>query len=176
MGNVGASKFGSLVLTTTTLSVFEAMTFDIALSSSVPTAGLPMVGVYNGSTSASTATISLQRMCAKITFTCNVALALPSESFTVKKVQLKSYSTKSAYKAPGVPSGANGLYPDATVAANFADATAVNVNKTPLTQTWYVAENLRGVVAGLTDKTKGGTNAPSHSTYFEVSGDYTKFV
>ncbi len=174
VGNVGASKFGSLVLTTTTLSVFEAMTFDIALSSSVPTAGLPMVGVYNGSTSASTATISLQRMCAKITFTCNVALALPSESFTVKKVQLKSYSTKSAYKAPGVPSGANGLYPDATVAANFADATAVNVNKTPLTQTWYVAENLRGVVAGLTDKTKGGTNAPSHSTYIEVSGDYTK--
>lgn len=174
VGNVDASKFESLALTNTTLSAFEAMTFDIALSSSVPTAGLPMVGVYNGSTSASTATISLQRMCAKITFTCNVALALPSESFTVKKVQLKSYSTKSAYKAPAVPSGTSGLYPDAAVAANFADATAVNVSGTSFTQTWYVAENLRGVVAGLTDKTKGGTNAPSHSTYIEVSGDYTK--
>lgn len=174
VGNVDVSKFESLALTNTTLSAFEAMTFDIVLSSSVPTAGLPMVGVYNGSTSASTATISLQRMCAKITFTCNVALALPSESFTVKKVQLKSYSTKSAYKAPAVPSGTSGLYPDAAVAANFADATAVNVSGTSFTQTWYVAENLRGVVAGLTDKTKGGTNAPSHSTYIEVSGDYTK--
>ena len=174
VGNVGVSKFESLALTNTTLSAFEAMTFGIALSSSVPTAGLPMVGVYNGSTSASTATISLQRMCAKIAFTCNVALALPSESFTIKKVQLKSYSTKSAYKAPAVPSGTSGLYPDAAVAANFADATAVNVSGTSFTQTWYVAENLRGVVAGLTDKTKGGTNAPFHSTYIEVSGDYTK--
>lgn len=173
VGNVDVSKFESLALNTT-LSEFEAMTFDIALSSSVPTVGLPMVGVYNGSTSASTATISLQRMCAKITFTCNVALALPAESFTVKKVQLKSYSTKSAYKAPAVPSGTSGLYPDAAVAANFADATAVNVSGTSFTQTWYVAENLRGVVAGLTDKTKGGMNAPFHSTYIEVSGDYTK--
>ena len=173
VGNVAAGQFSSLALGSTTLSAFEALTLDVPVSASA-SAGLPMVGVYEGSTSAATASVALQRMVAKIAFTCNVQLASSSDKFTVKKVQLKSSSVKSAYKAPSVPTAASGLYPDASVAANFADVPEASVSGASFTRTWYVAENLRGVVSDLTDKTKGGGNVPARSTYIEVSGDYTQ--
>ncbi len=174
VGNVSNSQFSSLALSSTTLGTFEGMAQSIAAATSVATAGLPMVGVYEGSAAAATATVSLQRMVARIDFTCTVDLYSASESFAVTSVQLKSASTKTAYKAPTVPTAQSGLYPDGSQSANFADLTAVSASGSTLTHTWYVAENLRGVKTGLTDKTKGGDNVPAGSTCIEVAGRYTQ--
>ena len=185
VANVADDKFSSLPLNTTTLGAFETSVLDFADEAAAGSSGngLPMAGVYEGAASAATADISLRRMVAKISFTCKVDLAMSSESFVLKKIGLKSVSNRTSYKDQTVPGGTTGLYP-AAEAGNFADYAEVDVTAqgsdptamatTGVTQVWYVPENLRGVVAGLTEKQKGSRNAPEYSTFIEMSGDYTQ--
>lgn len=173
VANVGAECFTSLAVGSTTYGDFEKMTYDFAPTSTVPSGGLPMSGLYQGPTSPANGTVSLVRMVSKIHFTCEVSLSDPSDVFSVRGVQLKSHATRSAYKAPTPPKGTAGLYPGASDPTNFSDGTFETESQPLFSRTWYVCENLRGVVAGLTEATKSGSNVPAQSTCIEVAGDYT---
>ena len=175
IANAGDSKFSALPLNTTTLESFETMIFDFDASIADGN-GLPMAGVYEGSAVAATADIPLHRMAAKLIFTLKVDLVSSNDSFTPATVQLKSVAKGTSYKSRDI----SVVYP-ARDAGNFRDYAAVSVTgsaedlKTKgFTQEWYLPENLRGVVAGLNDQQKGGSNAPKYSTYIEITGDYTQ--
>lgn len=160
-----------------TLGAFEAKPLDFSSENDVTLTGtaLPMVGSFTGSTkSVSSIPVSLERVVAKIAFTCISKVEVPNESFEIKRIQLLDVASKVAFKAPDVPSAQTGLFPDGTSSDNFFDYAEKAVSGTTIEHTWYMPENLRGVVAGLTEKTKGGENVPAHSTCIEVSGDYTK--
>lgn len=177
VANVGAEKFKSLALKTK-LDAFEASRLDFATETAVSAdQSLPMVGVYDGDPTAATAEVKLTRMVAKIVFTCSVNVMAPTESFHINRIQLVNVSSGSLYKAPVVPAAQTNLWPDSSNSDNFFsyDEVAADVSQgQQITHTWYLPENLRGVVANLTDKTKGGANAPAMSTCIEVSGDYTQ--
>ena len=175
IANAGKDKFASLPVGTTTLESFETMIFDFD-AGIADGKGLPMAGVYEGSAVAATADISLHRMAAKLTFTLKVDIASSNDSFTPTTVQLKSVAKGTSYKSRDI----SVVYP-ARDAGNFRDYAAVSVTgsaedlKTKgFTQEWYLPENLRGVVAGLNDQQKGGSNAPEYSTYIEITGNYTQ--
>lgn len=177
VANAGPDEFTSLSLGET-LGTFEERMLSMANEEAVTGAGyLPMAGVYDGTVTFQEQNVTLTRLVAKIVFTCKVNITAPSESFTINRVQITHVATGTRYKAPTVPSAQTGLFPDATLSDNFTDYALENVDalqESEITRTWYIPENLRGVVEGLTPSTKGGDNVPMHSTCIEVSGDYTK--
>ncbi len=180
IANTSESQFKSLS-ENTTLGEFEAMTLKFANENEVTLTGaaLPMVGKSEASTAASSdIPISLTRMVAKVGFTCTVNIpASIKESFTITRMQVLDAASGVCFKAPTVPTATSGLYPDGSLSDNFLDYPEVSVaGATTASHTWYIPENLRGVVAGLTAKTKGGDKVPAHSTCIEVSGDYVKNV
>lgn len=177
VANVGADCFASLS-DAETLGNFESRVLSMPDEMAVTGSGtLPMVGVYDGSVTFQEQQISLTRMVAKLSFSCSVDILSPGESFTINRVQITDAATGVLYKAPAVPAADTGLYPDASSTDNFTDYALESVDASQgnsVTRTWYVPENLRGVVEGLTAATKGGENAPRHSTCVEVSGDYLR--
>ncbi len=185
VGNVAEDKFSALVPKTTTRREFESMTLDFADEAAVTNSerNLPMVGRYKGPTSIASADIGLQRMAAKLVFTCKIDLASASESFSLRTLQLKNVANKASYPAQAVPTGTAPVYP-AAAAGNFMDYDRIDVSALTgdaeemkvngITQVWYLPENLRGVVAGLGERQKGGLNAPVYATYVEVGGIYTQ--
>lgn len=179
IANAGENQLKSLSLGTK-LSDFEAMTLKFASENDVTAdSALPMVGKSTESTDAnSSISISLTRMVAKVVFTCNVAIPTSiNESFKITRIQVLNAASGVCFTAPAVPTGTSGLYPDGSSSDNFFDYAEVPVTTAAsVSHTWYLPENLRGVVAGLTEKTKGGDKVPAHSTCIEVSGDYTKTI
>lgn len=176
IANVDSARLAKLD-GTLTLGKFESMTLDFTGENDITSTGtaLPMVGSKFCSTiSATSVSISLTRVVAKIAFTCKSQVTIPNETFDIKRIQLVDVASKVAFKVPTVPTAQTGLFPDGTSSDNFLDYPERAVSGATITHTWYMPENLRGVVAGLTEKTKGGENAPAHSTCIEVSGDYTK--
>lgn len=177
VANVGADEFASLAAGST-LGDFEARVLALADEAAVSGSGyLPMAGTYDGSVSFQEQNVTLTRMVAKIAFTCNVDITAADESFTIGRIQLTDVATGTCYKELEVPTARTGLFPDAASSDNFTDYALESVDASEaasVTRTWYLPENLRGVVEGLTAKTKGGDNVPAHSTCIEVSGDYTK--
>lgn len=177
IANVGSDKFASLQ-TSETLASFESQVLGMADEAAVSGSGyLPMEGVYDGSISFQVQSISLTRMVAKLSFTCTVDITAVDESFTITRLQLTDVATGTRYKAVEVPMSTTGLYPDASMSDNFTDYALESIDSshgTSVTRTWYLPENLRGVVEGLTSSTKGGDKTPAHSTCIEVSGDYVQ--
>lgn len=179
VGNVASGQFSDLKINSTLRSDFESLLLTYTGEASITNANasLPMVGVYIGSASSDTKqTIELQRLAAKIVFTCKSDLPA-GESFAIKTMQLCCVPKISSYKVQPVPTDASPVYPAAN-AGNFMDYYAVypqgsDVSK-GVTQVWYVPENLRGVKKGLTEAQKGEANAPAFSTYIEVKGTYTQ--
>ncbi len=186
IANAGENQLKSLSVKAegtngTKLSEFEAMTLKFASENDVTSTNtaLPMVDKSELSTAAnSKIPISLTRMVAKVAFTCNVDIPTSTnEAFKITRIQVLNAASGVCFKAPEVPTGTTGLYPDGSSSDNFFDYAEVPVTTAaPVSHTYYLPENLRGVVDGLTDKTKGGKNVPAHSTCIEVSGDYTKNV
>lgn len=177
VANTGADEFASLAAGST-LGTFESRVLGMADETAVSGAGyLPMTGVYDGSVSTQTQTVTLTRMVAKIAFTCTVDITAAGESFSIGSIRLIDAATGTRYKELAVPTAQAGLFPDAASGDNFTDYALESASASEtaeITRTWYLPENLRGVVEGLTAKTKGGDNVPAHSTCIEVSGDYTK--
>ena len=177
VANVGAACFASLP-EGETLGDFESRVLSLPDEASVTAAGtLPMVGVYDGSVTFQEQQVMLTRLVAKLTFTCGVDITAAGESFTINRVQLMDVATGVRYKAPAVPAAQTDLYPSAASTDNFTDYALEAVDAShgnSVSYTWYVPENLRGVVEGLTSSTKGGENVPQHSTCIEVSGDYVQ--
>jgi len=179
IANAGENQLKSLGLGTK-LSDFEAMTLKFASENDVTStdSALPMVGKSEESTaSSSSISVELTRMVAKVAFECKVDIpASIKESFKITRVQVLNAASGVCFNAPAVPTGTTGLYPDGSLSDNFFDYSEVSVTEASVSKTWYLPENLRGVVAGLTEKTKGGDKVPAHSTCIEVSGDYTETV
>lgn len=175
VANVGAEEFVSLAVGET-LGSFENRMLSFADEAAVTAsdASLPMAGTYDGTVSFQEQNVTLTRMVARLAFTCSVDITAPGESFAINRIQLLSVATGTRYKAPDVPTSQTGLFPDAASSDNFMDYEEVSASGSTVTHTWYLPENLRGVVEGLTPATKGGTDVPSGSTCIEVSGDYTK--
>lgn len=177
VANVGQDEFASLAAGST-LGDFEARVLGMADEAAVSGSGhLPMAGTYDGSVSFQEQDVTLTRMVAKIAFTCTVDIPAAGESFTIGRIQLTDVATGTRYKEFTVPTARTGLFPDAASTDNFTDYALESASASEtaeITRTWYLPENLRGVVEGLTARTKGGGNVPAHSTCIEVSGDYTK--
>lgn len=194
VANVGSELLKSLQ--PLTLSAFETRTLGFTdWVSTVQTNGLPMVGVYTGSTmEAPSEAIKLIRMVSRIEFTCTVDLTskeinlgggkvLPADQLSLSRVQITNAASKVQYKAHTLTKSGDlmvcPVYPANAVAGDLADNyvhydedTSVAGKKT-FTLVWYLPENLKGAVAGLTETTKGPSNAPAGSTCIEISGDYT---
>lgn len=158
-----------------TLKSFEASTLAFASEAAVSADGvLPMIGSYEGSSVIASGTVQMKRLVAKISFSFSIDVP-GTEKFTPSRVSLRSAASCTRFSAPAVPTGTTGLYPDADSSDNFINYPAVSVSGTgPFTYTWYVPENLRGVVAGLEPSEKGSENAPAGSTFIEIGGDYQR--
>lgn len=194
VANVGSELLKSLQ--PLTLSAFESRTLDFTdWASTVKTNGLPMVGVYSGSTmEAPTESIKLIRMVSRIEFTCTVDLTskeidlgggkvLPADQLSLSRVQITNASSNVRYKAHTLTKSGDlmvcPVFPANATAGDLADNyrhydedASIAAQKT-FTLVWYLPENLKGAVAGLTETTKGPANAPAGSTCIEISGDYT---
>lgn len=159
-----------------TLGSFEASTLAFASEAAVSADGvLPMIGSYEGSSVIASGTVQMKRLVAKIDFTFDIQITAAGEKFTPSRVSLRSAASCTRFSAPAVPTGTTGLYPDAASSDNFINYPAVSVSGTgSFTYTWYVPENLRGVVAGLEPSEKGSENAPAGSTFIEIGGDYQR--
>lgn len=175
IANVGRYEFASLAKGST-LGSFENRMLSFADEAAVTASGncLPMAGTYDGTVAFQEENVTLTRMVAKIDFSCSVSISAPGESFTINRIQLLSVATGTRYKAHTTPSAQTGLFPDAASSDNFMDYAEVPASGLTVNHTWFLPENLRGVVEGLTASTKGGDKVPAHSTCIEVSGDYTK--
>lgn len=167
--NVGKDEFKSLALNTT-LSTFEASTLKMVEGTAEQ---IPMIGYTDQSTATGTATVELTRLIAKIAFTCQIAVHA-GHKFTPTRVQLCDVANVAHYIPIVLPTADTGLYPEASTDNFFSyiEDRTIAVSSNSFTRTWYLPENLRGVVAGLTDTQKGKANAPKFATCIEVSGDY----
>ncbi|MDE5691935.1 MAG: DUF4906 domain-containing protein, partial [Alistipes sp.] len=157
-----------------TLANFEALLYKITADIDIDN-GLPMIGVWSGSTkdtSVNAPKIEMKRMVAKILFTCKQAV--PSgHSFKLKSVQLCSVSPQTAFKAPDAGSTAP-ADPSKVTFLNYTVDKSAQLNQQ---YSWYVPENLRGEVTGITSTIdKGENNAPAGSTFIEVIGAYNNGV
>ena len=160
-----------------TLKSFEASTLAFASEAAVSADGvLPMIGSYEGSSVIASGTVQMKRLVAKIDFTFDIQITAAGEKFTPSRVSLRSAASCTRFSAPAVPTGTTGLYPDAASSDNFINYPAVSVSGTgPFTYTWYVPENLRGVVSSIKSPSeKGPENAPAGSTFIEIGGDYQR--
>ena len=181
VANVGPDRFqkfsagDSSVDSDVTLKSFEASTLAFASEAAVSADGvLPMIGSYEGSSVIASGTVQMKRLVAKISFSFSIDVP-GTEKFTPSRVSLRSAASCTRFSAPAVPTGTTGLYPDAASSDNFINYPAVSVSGTgSFTYTWYVPENLRGVVAGLEPSEKGSENAPAGSTFIEIGGDYQR--
>lgn len=173
VANVPDAKFTDALMPadatapTYAIADFEKVVFETASEISVDS-GLPMAGSWTGQTkdaSLGTPQVSLKRLVAKVSFTCKTQLPT-GHSFTLKSVQLCSASPQAPLKAPV----ATAASPASTVAFfDYAAKTAA----VGTTYTWYVLENQRGTVAGITSPLdKGDAKAPKGSTYIQVIGTY----
>lgn len=182
VANVGPDRFqkfsagDSSVDSDVTLGSFEASTLAFASEAAVSADGvLPMIGSYKGSSVIASGTVQMKRLVAKIDFTFDIQITAAGEKFTPSRVSLRSAASHTRFLEHTVPTGTTGLYPDAASSDNFINYPAVSVSGTgPFTYTWYVPENLRGVVAGLEPSEKGPENAPAGSTFIEIGGDYQR--
>lgn len=158
-----------------TLKSFEASTLAFASEAAVSADGvLPMIGSYEGSSVIASGTVQMKRLVAKISFSFSIDVP-GTEKFTPSRVSLRSAASCTRFLEHTLPTGTTGLYPDAASSDNFINYPAVSVSGTgPFTYTWYVPENLRGVVAGLEPSDKGPENAPAGSTFIEIGGDYQR--
>ena len=188
VANVGSDRFQKFSAgdgvpdSDVTLGSFEASTLAFASEAAVSADGvLPMIGSYKGSSVIASGTVQMKRLVAKISFSFSIDVP-GTEKFTPSRVSLRSAASCTRFSAPAVPTGTTGLYPDAASSDNFINDPAVSVSgpvskETPFTYTWYVPENLRGVVSeeiikGPSDK--GPENAPAGSTFIEIGGDYQR--
>ena len=179
IANVGKNKFDSAEKDKYLLSALEADGFGVGTSFDIKN-GLPMSAKWTGQTKDPSAydeqhpapTFKMERMVAKVTFTCKFAPEISTHKFTLESIQLCSVPESAAYKAP--KDDATGI-PDATK-AKFIDYTIENPASLDNAYTWYMPENLRGKglnsSSGATAAGKGEDKAPAHSTYVEVKGKY----
>lgn len=187
VANVGPDRFqkfsagDSSVDSDVTLGSFEASTLAFASEAAVSADGvLPMIGSYEGSSVIASGTVQMKRLVAKIDFTFDIQITAAGEKFTPSRVSLRSAASHTRFLEHTLPTGTTGLYPDADSSDNFINYPAVSVSgpvskETPFTYTWYVPENLRGVVSGIESPSeKGPKNAPAGSTFIEIGGDYQR--
>ncbi len=167
--NVGKDELKSLGKNTK-LSTFEASTLKMVEGTAEQ---IPMIGYTDTNTATGTAVVELTRLIAEIAFTCKIAVPA-THSFTPERVQLCDVANVAHYTPVALPEGTTGLYPDASTDNffNYAEDKNITVSNNTFTKTWYLPENLRGVIAGLTDTQKGKANAPQFATCIEVSGSY----
>lgn len=181
VANVGPNRFQKFSAgdgvpdSDVTLGSFEASTLAFASEAAVSADGvLPMIGSYKGSSVIASGTVQMKRLVAKISFSFSIDVP-GTEKFTPSRVSLRSAASCTRFLEHTLPTGTTGLYPDAASSDNFINYPAVSVSGTgPFTYTWYVPENLRGVVAGLEPSEKGSENAPAGSTFIEIGGDYQR--
>lgn len=182
VANVGSNRFQKFSAgdgvpdSDVTLGSFEASTLAFASEAAVSADGvLPMIGSYKGSSVIASGTVQMKRLVAKIDFTFDIQITAAREKFTPSRVSLRSAASHTRFLEHTLPTGTTGLYPDAASSDNFINYPAVSVSGTgSFTYTWYVPENLRGVVAGLEPSEKGPENAPAGSTFIEIGGDYQR--
>lgn len=182
VANVGSDRFQKFSAgdgvpdSDVTLGSFEASTLAFASEAAVSADGvLPMIGSYKGSSVIASGTVQMKRLVAKIDFTFDIQITAAGEKFTPSRVSLRSAASHTRFLEHTLPTGTTGLYPDAASSDNFINYPAVSVSGTgSFTYTWYVPENLRGVVAGLEPSEKGPENAPAGSTFIEIGGDYQR--
>lgn len=155
----------------TTLSSFQISLYEMATEASVTIGSrLPMVGTYTGATMPGLYAVPLVRLVAKLTFSCNISLTNTNDAFTINSVRLYSVPNVAQIVAP------TGIYPGnmASDAGKYINYAVEAFYPTGTELTWYIPENLRGIVSSITtEEDKSKANAPIYSTYIEVEGIYT---
>lgn len=148
----------------TTLSSFRNSYFNFNTESLSSESLLPMIGVYVGATKPNVYNIIMERMVAKVNFTCKTELSDASESFIIKSVRLYSVSNKVLMATPNQTA----VNDDSHIDCNLISSYPENTNLT-----WYIPENIRGSVETiLLPVNKGEKSAPVNSTYIEIEGVY----
>lgn len=173
VANVGPDAFdGSNA--PASLGLFESSLLRMPDMQAVIGAGvLPMVGLHQGTVAMQRYDVTLTRMVAKVTFSCSADITAAGETFSITSVQITNVATGTSYKAIGIPANDNDTFPSAADSDNFTDYAAQSAEGLDSGVTWYIPENLRGVISAITKPSeKGGSLAPIHSTCIEVSGDY----
>ncbi len=138
-----------------------------------PTAagGVPMLGMYTGAVSASAALgsdVTMKRLVAKVILKYKVNTSFTG--FTIDNIALKNVASKIYFKSEptGIwPAKADGSHIDYAA----EDLTKAVVSGDYKTFTWYIPENLRSVISGVTDmgnRTLDKTDGKA--TYIEIKG------
>ena len=139
-----------------------------------PTAagGIPMLGIVTGkaiSSSASIGNVTLKRLMAKVILKYKVNASFTG--FTIDNIALKNAAANIYYKSEpttGIwPAKADGSHIDYPA----EDLTKAGTDGDYKTFTWYIPENLRNVISGVTDvgdRTLGKTDGKA--TYIEIKG------
>ena len=130
---------------------------------------LPMSGssaVFNSNTTTDIA-VTLTRMVAKVTFTCDLSKLPSGATFSITSAKLRNVPTKANYYQSA---GSDAI---ADVETYVGVGTENAVAKTT-TYTWYMPENRKGTGSAVSDWTERiEKNAPLYSTYIELVGNYT---
>ncbi len=125
---------------------------------------LPMSGCV-GIDDTGSACVSLTRMFAKVTFTCDLQIP-DGDTFIITSATLRNVPKSVVY----YPSAGDAVTP--TIDVISLTGTPVVSGDSKTTYSWYMPENLRGL--GTADKwtERIEKNAPDYATYIEVIGDY----
>lgn len=111
--------------------------------------------------------ISLTRMVAKVSFTCNIVLPA-GDAFTIANAKLCN-----------VPQTASYVFSDGnTNAVGMNSHIGTNTSPTPTTATyvWYIPENKRGTKKGASSWVERiEKNAPNYASFIELTGNYIHF-
>jgi len=134
---------------------------------------LPMCGAsatLNLTTMTGNIDVSLTRLVAKVSFTCNLSSLPTGATFSITNATLRNVPKSVSYVAP-----ATGTLTSTTTVDSYIGTGAI-VNETAATTTyvWYMPENLRGTGTSISSWTERiSKNAPAYSTYIELTGNYT---
>lgn len=134
-------------------------------NSSLPMSGCADIGDKDA------VSITLFRMLAKVTFTCDLSQLPIGDIFKITGVTLYNVPQSATYY-PLV-----GNVVSSVIDVNLLVGAPVVSGNSKTTYTWYIPENLRGV-GKLTLSSGEWTkriekNAPNYATYIELMGDYT---
>lgn len=133
-------------------------------STSLPMSGCSEVFKIENTTDG--VAIALTRMVAKVTFNCNLSELPNGDAFEITGAKLCNVPQTAKYVSEEKTSTVEVYSYESTGVVNTATKTT--------TYTWYMPENKRGDNTAATSWTERiEKNAPTYSTYIELTGNYT---
>ena len=132
---------------------------------------IPMAGIWSGTPDliGISGRVSLSRAVSKVNFTLNANLP-GNERFILKSVTVKQVANILQYYRDAATTTP---YPTLAKSIDYPATTYDESLSSPKSLWWYLPENARGTVSGVTSQTDKAAKAPdAYCTYIEVKGRY----